>query len=114
MNQRESSLEHALVDYAKKHNIYTRKFVSPSNRGVPDRLFVYGGVVLFIEFKQKGKKPTPLQSAELHKLRGQCACACWCDDKELGMRLLNQMTLDPNDFFLHLNNVADNTLHLCR
>lgn len=40
----------------------TYKFISPQNRGVPDRIFIKDGNVFFIEFKKLGEKPTPLQT----------------------------------------------------
>ncbi len=38
------------------------KFVSPGNSGVPDRIVLQSkGKIYFVELKQKGKKPRPLQ-----------------------------------------------------
>lgn len=46
------------------------KFTSPGNDGVPDRLVVLpGGYIGFVELKQKGKKPTPLQNKRIRELR---------------------------------------------
>lgn len=45
------------------------KFVSPGNAGVPDRLVLFpGGRTLFVEVKASGKKPTPLQTAQIRKI----------------------------------------------
>lgn len=38
------------------------KLVSPGNSGVPDRIVLQAkGKIYFVELKQKGKKPRPLQ-----------------------------------------------------
>lgn len=65
----ESQIEKKLVAYCRKRGIYTRKFVSPANRGVPDRVIVGNGRVLFLELKREGNKPTELQKWGLAQLR---------------------------------------------
>lgn len=45
------------------------KFTSPGNDGVPDRLVVMGGRVVFVELKQEGGKPRPLQEWQIARLR---------------------------------------------
>lgn len=64
----ESQIERKVSLYAKQRGVLTYKFVSPSNRGVPDRVFLYRGQTLFVEFKQPGKKPTALQAREHERL----------------------------------------------
>ena len=59
---RESLIEKKVCDYAKEQGFLVYKFSSPSQRGVPDRMFIYDGGVMFIEFKAPGKKMTKLQS----------------------------------------------------
>lgn len=48
-----------------------RKFTSPSQRGVPDRIMFKDGATVCIEYKQLGKKPTKLQEREHRLLREQ-------------------------------------------
>lgn len=57
----EKQLEKKCCDWAEKQGWWQRKFVSPSQRGVPDRLFLRNGHVVFVEFKRQGEKPTVLQ-----------------------------------------------------
>jgi hypothetical protein len=58
----EKTIEEAVRVYAKKHGYSSYKFTSPSNKSVPDRIFVSPkGIILFVEFKRKGGKLTPLQ-----------------------------------------------------
>ena len=60
----EKEIEKKIVNYAKSKNFLAYKFTSPSNRSVPDRLFISPtGNIFFIEFKRKGKIPTKLQES---------------------------------------------------
>ena len=68
----ESEIEAAVCNYAKsKYKWLVYKFVSPSNRGVPDRLFIRNETVFFIEFKAWNKIPTKLQKRVITKIRNQ-------------------------------------------
>ena len=58
---RESTIEKAVVDYAKANGCLTIKNATPGHRGVPDRMFIRSGKVLFVEFKALGKLPTKIQ-----------------------------------------------------
>jgi hypothetical protein len=64
----ERDIEYRVVDIAKKHGWLSFKFVSPAQRGVPDRIFMKSGRIVFIEFKAPGKKPTPLQDHIMRKM----------------------------------------------
>lgn len=45
------------------------KFVSPSETGVPDRIVIKDGRVIFVELKRDGEKPTPRQLLMHRRLR---------------------------------------------
>ncbi len=64
--QRESDIEKKVTQYAKREKWLSYKWVSPSQRGVPDRLYFKGGKVKIVEFKAPGKVPTKGQ-AIIHK-----------------------------------------------
>lgn len=68
---RESEIEKKVCQYARSKDWLTYKFVSPSNRGVPDRIFIRSGNILFIEFKSPGKHPTKLQNKVIDRIRSQ-------------------------------------------
>lgn len=58
----EKKLEAKIVKIAKELGYLTYKFTSPSNRGVPDRMFINQcGYIFFIEFKSENGKLTSLQ-----------------------------------------------------
>lgn len=77
----ESSLEQAVVRYCKAWGVLTYKFVSPSNRGVPDRVFIaQNGRVGFLELKAPGKKPTEMQSRIIAEFQARGVACDWADN----------------------------------
>jgi len=83
----ERDIEKGVSNYAKVFGWITFKFVSPNNRGVPDRVFIKAGRVVFIEFKRVTGKLTPLQTIQIRKMRDSGAevyvCYSLCDGKLL-------------------------------
>lgn len=77
----EKEIEKKVCDYAKSKGCYVRKFVSPNNRSVPDRIIIApGGVVGFLELKREGCKPTKAQEVELELLKRMGCNVSWCDN----------------------------------
>jgi hypothetical protein len=87
----ERDIERKVGDYATKLGVWHRKFVSPQNRGIPDRVFAYKGVVIFIEFKAHGKKTTPLQEAQIKKIRAVGVRVYVCDNVDDGKKIIDQL-----------------------
>lgn len=58
------------------------KLVSPGVDGVPDRLCLRSGRVVFVEVKAPGKKPRPLQVRRMNQLRKQGFTALVVDGPE--------------------------------
>jgi hypothetical protein len=80
---REKELEVKVVRFARELGLLVYKFSSPSNRGVPDRLFVNEhGTIGFLELKAKGEKPTKLQMFHLDLFRARGVPAGWVDTFE--------------------------------
>ena len=65
----EADVQEKCVDYARSHGAWARKFSSPANRSVPDYIFCWTGLILFVEFKRYGKRPTKAQYDEHKKIR---------------------------------------------
>lgn len=65
----ERDIERKVCQYAKSKGWIHFKFVSPGNNGVPDRILMRDGKVIFIEFKATGERPTVLQAAQHRRLR---------------------------------------------
>lgn len=96
----ESTLEKKIRKAAKDMGIYVRKTVAPSHAGFPDRMFAFGGRVLFLEVKDLGKRPTPLQHHELSELMAHNICATWVDNYTDAVLLLQSLILTPNTLFV--------------
>lgn len=86
---RERDVEQAVIRFAKSRNCLIYKFSSPSHRGVCDRI-VMGptGVVLFLELKAPGEKPTALQQKFINDIRQQGGNAEWADNIDLARTLI--------------------------
>lgn len=67
----ESYIEKKVCECAKRNGWLTYKFSSPAQRGVPDRIFLKGGSLKFVEFKAPGKRPTKLQLAIHARIRAE-------------------------------------------
>lgn len=66
----EKSTETTFKRHAERRGVWCLKLVIFRGRGWPDRtLFAPGGRIAFVELKQKGKKPTPLQDWVKKRLR---------------------------------------------
>ena len=79
---RESAIEAYLVRRCKAEGILCFKFVSPSHRGVPDRLLIFPhGLVTFVELKAPGKSPMALQRAVIKQMECNKAEVGWTDSK---------------------------------
>lgn len=79
---KESAIERKVVEYCRNNSILCYKFTSPQRRGVPDRILLYKGRVMFLELKAPGKMPSPLQEREMVELRARGFLAVWSDDVE--------------------------------
>ena len=66
---RESKIEKIVCEYAKSKSWLVYKFVSPSNRGVPDRILFKNGKTILIEFKSTGKKLRKLQEKVIKDIK---------------------------------------------
>lgn len=67
----ESEIESEVCKYAESKGFLTYKFSSPSNRGVPDRIFVHNNLIFFIEFKTPTGKLSALQIRQAEKLHNK-------------------------------------------
>ena len=65
----ERSVEAGLIKKVKQHGGICLKFTSPGTRGVPDRLIIYRGRVIFVELKQEKGRITALQKRMHERLR---------------------------------------------
>lgn len=86
----EKTLEAKITKKAKELHFLTHKFVSPANRGVPDRIFITPiGKIFFIEFKSAKGKLTELQKHEISNLQTYQVDTHVINDSEHGLTLLD-------------------------
>ena len=90
---KESTIERAVCAYAKAKGCLVMKLAGPNQKGQPDRMFIYHGKVLFIEFKAPGKLPTALQLMWLMDLHLHGAHVAWCDDIGKGKEMIQTILL---------------------
>ena len=70
----EKNIEAAFVRRVKALGGTAEKFTSPNRRSVPDRLVTLpGGVIVFVEVKRPGGKPTEAQARD-HQRRRDLGC----------------------------------------
>lgn len=90
----EKEIEKKICDYAKSKGCYVRKFTSPNNRSVPDRLIIApGGAVGFLEIKRGGQSPTKAQEHEMALLKKQGCTVGWCDNVPDGKQFVDDLVL---------------------
>lgn len=100
---RERDIESWSGRKAKEAGWWHRKFTSPGNRSVPDRVFARHGRVFWVEFKATGEAPTELQEEEHKKMRLAGLTVYWTDCREGFAYILEMETestwFGPGDTF---------------
>lgn len=88
----ESLIEQYLVKEVNRRDGLCLKFNSQSMTGVPDRIILMkNGTVAFVEVKQKGKKPRPLQELRMKQLRQLGFKVYILDEKEKIGEILDEI-----------------------
>lgn len=90
----EGIIESYLETQSKNRNILCFKFVSPGNKGVPDRILIGNGKTVFVELKAPGEKPRPLQKYVINKMRKAGADVRVADTKEKVNAILKDVMSD--------------------
>jgi Holliday junction resolvase len=86
---KEKQIESKIVKKAKELGFLTYKFSSPSNRGVPDRVFISPhGEVFFIEFKSEKGKLTKLQEKVIKDISEYGVGVFIINSVEVGLQIL--------------------------
>ena len=91
-NMLESLIEQYLVKEVNRRDGLCLKFNSQSMTGIPDRIILMkNGTVAFVEVKQKGKKPRPLQELRMKQLRQLGFKVYTLDEKEKIGEILDEI-----------------------
>jgi hypothetical protein len=89
-NPLEKVIEKTVCKYAESKGCIHYKFLSDNCRGVPDRIIItLAGDVLFVEFKRKGKKLTPLQKVHRDKIQNNMGMYYMVDSIEDGKYMVD-------------------------
>lgn len=83
MGKPEGAIENYLIRQMKAADALIFKFVSPSFAGVPDRIVIAKGRVVFVEVKAPGQKTRPLQDAVIARMRAHGADVRIIDTKPM-------------------------------
>lgn len=88
----ESLIEQHLVKEVNRRDGLCLKYNSQSMTGIPDRIILMKkGTVGFVEVKQKGKKPRPLQELRMKQLRRLGFKVYILDEKEKIGEILDEI-----------------------
>lgn len=82
MSELEKAVESKIVAYARARGWWCAKFTSPGLAGVPDRVFIRNGRVVFIEVKRAGERPRQQQVKRMQDMRDHGAEVHWTDSVE--------------------------------
>jgi len=88
----ESAVEGETTDYAKACGCLCLKLNVSGQIGWPDRLYIYKGRMLFIEFKRMGEKPRKIQEYRHAKIREHGFNVAVVDHVEQGYATINLLT----------------------
>jgi hypothetical protein len=89
----ESGLQRKVLTAARSMGIFCRKVEFPNYAGCPDCIFMFGGVVLWIEFKSP-KGTGRLSALQAHTHAEMRAAGAWVeviDNYEKGMECLKNL-----------------------
>ena len=84
----ELHIEDPICTWAEDDGWLVRKLTYPGRDGAPDRMFIKGGRVVFIEFKDTGKPLAPLQARERKRLLAAGAEAYMVDTRAQACKIL--------------------------
>lgn len=85
--------EYTILSYCNSLDIRCLKLRLASESSWPDRTLLYKGRMMFLEFKRKGEKPTPLQQYTLDRLTDNGFKALWVDDVQIAKVIIYEWKL---------------------
>lgn len=101
---REGPIERELVKQVEKHKGKAYKWVSPGNKGVPDRLVLFPGAAFLVETKATNGRLSAVQKVQHKKLASLGFDVVVLNDKkqvkfwvELQVSNLKLLTMTPKD-----------------
>ena len=90
----EKAIERYLVERCREHGLPCLKYSNPNCVGYPDRLIVLpDGLVMWVELKSAGRKPSKIQQARMDDLTDLGHSAVVIDNKAAVDELINAIAL---------------------
>lgn len=86
--ERESEIEQEAMEYAEWRGWWQFKIMRASRNGIPDRLLLRNGQLIFVEFKREGEVPTPQQIKRHAEIRAHGGTVYVCDSLAEAKRIL--------------------------
>jgi Holliday junction resolvase len=77
----ESKIQNRIIKNLERDGFYVVKLIQTTKNGIPDLLAIKHGVAYFVEVKDLGEIPTPLQLQRFKELRKAGCVVQWTDDK---------------------------------
>ena len=87
----EGRIEEHLLKKCKENKILCWKFTSPSLNGVPDRILMYDGQVIFVELKAPGEEPRPDQKAVHRMMQKQHVTVLVSDNNNTSDKIVQEL-----------------------
>ncbi|MBD5583994.1 MAG: VRR-NUC domain-containing protein [Clostridia bacterium] len=87
----EGKIEDYFLKKCKENGILCWKFTSASQNGVPDRILIYDGQVVFVELKAPGETPRPDQLAIHRMIRRHRAVVLVSDDNRTSDEIIDRL-----------------------
>ena len=86
----ETDVQAPIIDYLKFLGAWVVKTITTNKGGTPDILACLHGKFIAIEVKDKGKKATPLQKAQIRRIIKAGGIAFETDNVEKAKRILSE------------------------
>lgn len=86
----ERQIQKKVADYAKSKGFYAKKLATTNAKGFPDYIFIYKGLISFVEFKSSTGELSELQKREIQILRSHGAKVEVINDVEEGKLFIDR------------------------
>ncbi len=82
-------VQNPVTAYARERGWLVRRMQFIGRRGCPDSWFFKGGKAIIVEFKDRGKRPDPMQERRIRELRAAGMEVHVIDDYEAGCAIFD-------------------------
>lgn len=99
----ETSITKSIVKMAREDGWWTFKIAGGAfqRAGIPDLLCIKSGLAVFLEVKQPGKRPTPLQQHVMQEIREQGGAVAECVTSRDEAKKILEKSIDKEKYGSH-------------